>query len=162
MEELTTAVWTAEGLVAATRPVLLVGPPVRRTRGYINYAQIPYRIVVRRDGERTLMRSTLLHELAHAVHRLHSTDKRSCRCGTRCIWDGHGAQFKTHLARLEHHFSPGTHSRWGIAGCRGLTRVPAGTPWHADIPCLSPPALVGGGASASPGRRNRAASPRQR
>jgi len=143
MVDLTRTVWAAEGLPDSARPRLRLGAPARSTRGYINYAGLPYGIVVRRDRDPSMMRSTLLHELAHAVHRLHATDGSACRCTARCAWDGHGPTFKLHLARLEHRFAPGTHSRWGIAGCRGLTRVPSGTPWHAAIPCPAPPLLIG-------------------
>lgn len=137
MEELTRSVWAEGGLPESTLPRVHVRAPARSTRGFINYGSTPYRIVVRRHGERSVMRSTLLHELAHGIHRMHASDAASCRCEVRCVWDAHGATFKAHLARLEHRHTPGVHSRWGIAGCRGLTRVPAGTPWHAEIPCPS-------------------------
>lgn len=138
MDDLTRSVWTDGGLPASALPRLQLRAPARSTRGYINYRSIPYRIVVRRHDDLSVMRSTLLHELAHAVHRMHASDASSCRCNVRCEWDAHGATFKTHLAGLEHRFTPGRHSRWGVAGCRGLTRVPAGTPWHAEIPCPAP------------------------
>jgi hypothetical protein len=128
-------VWSSEGLPEAMRPRLAVSPPARSTRGYINYGQAPFRIVVRVDEDEQTMRNTLLHELAHAVHRTHAFEAGTCRCEVACTWDGHGAIFKRHLARLEHRFQRGTHSRWGVAGCRGLHRVPARTPWHSAIPC---------------------------
>lgn len=139
MEELARAVWAADGLRESTLPQVHVRAPARSTRGFINYGRTPYRIVVRRHEDQSIMRSTLLHELAHGIHRMHASDAASCRCAVRCVWDAHGATFKVHLARLEHRHMPGVHSRWGVAGCRGLTRVPAGTPWHAEIPC---PALL--------------------
>lgn len=138
MEALTRAVWVEDGLAESTLPRVHVREPARSTRGFINYARMPFRIVVRRHEDDAVMRSTLLHELAHGVHRMHASDAASCRCEVRCVWDAHGATFKAHLARLEHRHTPGRHSRWGVAGCRGLKRVPAGTPWHAEIPCPAP------------------------
>lgn len=128
-------VWVSEGLSAAMLPRLAVSPPARSTRGYINYRRAPFRIVVRVDEDEQMMRNTLLHELAHAVHRTHAFESATCACDARCVWDGHGPVFKRHLARLEHQFQAGTHSRWGLAGCRGLRRVPPRTPWHSSIPC---------------------------
>lgn len=81
------------------------------------------------------MRNTLLHELAHAVHRLHVTERGLCGCAPRCGRDRHGPMFKRHLARIEHRHQPGTHSRWGLAGCLGRQRVPPRVPWHAEIAC---------------------------
>ena len=135
LAELLNEVWAGEGLSAAILPRLAVSPPARSTRGYINYGRIPFRIVVRVDQDERTMRNTLLHELAHAVHRTHAFQAKTCACESTCVWDGHGPIFKRHLARLEHRFQPGTHSRWGLAGCRGLRRVPARTPWHISIPC---------------------------
>ncbi len=132
---LLTEVWTSEGMPEAMLPRLAVSPPARSTRGYINYRRAPFRIVVRVDEDEQVMRNTLLHELAHAVHRTHAFEPAPCACDARCVWDGHGPIFKRHLARLEHRFQAGTHSRWGLAGCRGLRRVPARTPWHSSIPC---------------------------
>ncbi len=146
MGELTRAVWAESGLPASALPRVSVRAPARSTRGFINYGAMPYRIVVRHHEDRAVMRSTLLHELAHGVHRMHASDAATCRCAVRCEWDAHGATFKAHLARLEHRHMPGVHSRWGLAGCRGLSRVPAGTPWHAEIPC---PASEGASAVAA-------------
>ena len=135
LDALLTEVWASEGLPPARLPRLAVSAPARSTRGYINYGRVPFRIVVRVHQDAQMMRNTLLHEVAHAVHRTHAFERVTCTCVEACIWDGHGAIFKRHLARLEHRFQAGTHSRWGLAGCRGLRRVPARTPWHASIPC---------------------------
>jgi hypothetical protein len=135
LDALLTEVWTSEGLPSSMLPRLVVSLPARSTRGYINYGRVPFRIVVRVHQDAELMRNTLLHEMAHAVHRTHAFERVTCTCNKACIWDGHGAIFKWHLARLEHRFQTGTHSRWGLAGCRGLRRVPARTPWHASISC---------------------------
>jgi len=135
LESLLSEVWAREGLSEETLPRLAVSPPARSTRGYINYGRVPFRIVVRVDDDEQMMRNTLLHEAAHAVHRTHAFQREKCTCDEACVWDGHGATYKRHLARLEHRFQAGTHSRWGVAGCRGLRRVPARTPWHSSIPC---------------------------
>jgi len=132
---LLTEVWASERMPAAMLPRLAVSPPARSTRGYINYGRVPFRIVVRVNDDERTMRNTLLHELAHAVHRTHAFEQSTCCCEQTCVWDGHGLMFKRHLARLEHRFQAGTHSRWGLAGCRGLRRVPARTSWHSSIPC---------------------------
>ena len=132
---LLTEVWASEEMPTAMLPRLAVSPPARSTRGYINYRKLPFRIVVRVDDDERTMRNTLLHELAHAVHRAHTSEPVTCSCDTPCVWDGHGPIFKRHLARLEHRFQAGTRSRWGLAGCQGLRRVPARTPWHSSIAC---------------------------
>ena len=135
LDALLIEVWASEAMPVAIQPRLAVSPPARSSRGYINYARVPFRIVVHVDEDEHTMRNTLLHELAHAVHRTHAFEQESCGCEQRCIWDGHGPIFKRHLARLEHRFQSGMHSRWGLAGCRGLRRVPAQTPWHSSIVC---------------------------
>ena len=121
MTELTRAVWASDGLAASTLPRLQVRDPARSTRGFINYGRVPFRIVVRRHEDAAVMRSTLLHELAHAVHRMHASDAANCRCAVRCEWDAHGATFKAHLSRLEHRYTPGLHS----VGGRGVPRADA-------------------------------------
>jgi len=145
LDELLAEAWASEQMAAAQLPRLAVSPPARSTRGYINYSRLPYRIVVRFDEDEHTMRNTLLHEIAHAVHRLHAFERGNCGCERSCEWDGHGPVFKRHLARLEHRFQPGTHSRWGLAGCRGLVRVPARTPWHAAISCPLTADVLGAG-----------------
>ena len=135
MRELALEVWRAEELPLAQLPRLRVAKAKRSTRGYFSASSGATRIVVRRQRELRRMRNTLLHELAHAIHRLHCVEPPTCRCERRCTADSHGAVFKRHLARLEHRHQPGAHSRWGLAGCLGRARVPPRTPWHVDIPC---------------------------
>ena len=135
MAELAARVWEREGLPPDELPLVLLGSPARSTKGYFNASSRPPRIVVRRDPDRHTMRNTLLHELAHAVHRLHVSDDATCSCQPRCARDGHGPVFKRHLARIEHRFQAGTHSRWGLAGCLGRARVSPQTAWHARIAC---------------------------
>ena len=141
VRELAREVWTAEQLPGDALPAIRLGKPARSTRGYYSPSRGAPRIVVRRHGDLPTMRNTLLHELAHAVHRLHCVERARCGCEPRCTEDGHGAMFKRHLARIEHRHQPGTHSRWGLAGCLGRARVPARTPWHAEIPCARAGAL---------------------
>jgi len=135
MDELAREVWSAEQLSTRPLPTLQLGRPARSTRGFYSYARGESRIVIRRHADARTMRSTLLHELAHAVHRLHHLERALCACEPRCSEDRHGPVFKRHLARIEHRHQPGTHSRWGLAGCLGRARVPAKTPWHSDIAC---------------------------
>jgi hypothetical protein len=136
MTALHARVWASRALPPELLPRLAIGRWSRSSTGYINYERRPYRIVVRGSRDPLQLRSTLLHELAHAILRLHSTDaKEHCRCPDPCAWDAHGRRFKAHLAALEHEFHEGLHSRWGLAGCLGRTRVPAGTPWQVNLEC---------------------------
>ena len=135
MQDLVLEVWSAEQLATEALPTIRLGRPARSTRGYYSYTTPVPRIIVRRHEDMQTMRNTLLHELAHAVHRLHYVERGLCACEPRCTEDGHGAMFKRHLARIEHRHQPGTHSRWGFAGCLGRERVPARTPWHSEIDC---------------------------
>ncbi len=135
MRDLTLDVWNAERLSMIAPPAVRLGRPARSTRGFFSYSGDRPRILVRWHEDAGMMRSTLLHELAHAVHRLHYTQRALCACEPACSEDGHGPMFKRHLARIEHRHQPGTHSRWGFAGCLGRERVPARTPWHSNIEC---------------------------
>jgi len=158
MAELLEEVWTWSNLPKNLMPSIQISPRRKNQRGTFNWSEWKDTSPGSRPGKLFIVinagsadiespdalylfsdmsiRNAVLHEAAHGVNFIHAVRPRRCKCGVQCkVRDRHNYQFKAILGDIEHEFQTGTHSRWGLAGCRQLKRVPNGIPWSDDIPC---------------------------